>query len=107
MIGVGRTVFQGADLADFKVHIIGVLRNVQGPRRNLILARLEGGPLAQTGVAAGMSGSPVYVDGRLTWPSERYAAEYGPRSALPDRWPDPLPADAARRRLLVDLPEER
>ena len=65
MIGVGRTVFQGADLADFKVHIIGVLRNVQGPRRNLILARLEGGPLAQTGVAAGMSGSPVYVDGRL------------------------------------------
>ena len=65
MIGVGRTVFQGADLADFKVHIIGVLRNVQGPRRDLILARLEGGPLAQTGVAAGMSGSPVYVDGRL------------------------------------------
>jgi SpoIVB peptidase S55 len=65
MIGVGRTVFQGADLADFKVQIIGVLRNVQGPRRDLILARLEGGPLAQTGVAAGMSGSPVYVDGRL------------------------------------------
>ena len=65
MIGVGRTVFQGAELEDFKVHIIGVLRNVQGPRRNLILARLEGGPLAQTGVAAGMSGSPVYVDGRL------------------------------------------
>ena len=65
MIGVGRTVFQGADLEDFKVHIIGVLRNVQGPRRDLILARLEGGPLAQTGVAAGMSGSPVYVDGRL------------------------------------------
>jgi hypothetical protein len=65
MIGVGRTVFQGAELEDFKVHIIGVLRNVQGPRRDLILARLEGGPLAQTGVAAGMSGSPVYVDGRL------------------------------------------
>jgi hypothetical protein len=65
MTGVGRTVFQGAELEDFKVHIIGVLRNVQGPRRDLILARLEGGPLAQTGVAAGMSGSPVYVDGRL------------------------------------------
>jgi hypothetical protein len=65
MVGVGRTVFQGADLEDFKVNIIGVLRNVQGPRRDLILARLEGGPLAQTGVAAGMSGSPVYVDGRL------------------------------------------
>src|SRR3954465_8669555 len=65
MVGVGRTVFEGSDLQEFKAHIIGVLRNVQGPRRDLILARLEGGPLAQTGVAAGMSGSPVYVDGRL------------------------------------------
>lgn len=65
MVGVGRTVFQGAELSEFKVHILGVLRNIQGPRRDLILARLEGGPLADTGVAAGMSGSPVYVDGRL------------------------------------------
>ena len=65
MVGVGRTVFAGSELEDFKVHILGVLRNVQGPRRDLILARLEGGPLAQTGVAAGMSGSPVYIDGRL------------------------------------------
>ena len=49
--------------------------------------------------------NPLYVDGRLTWPSERYAAEYGPRSAyLPARC-DPLPADAGRRRVLVDLPE--
>lgn len=65
MTGVGRTVFEGTELRDFKVHILGVLRNVQGPKRNLILARLEGGPLAETGVAAGMSGSPVYIDGRL------------------------------------------
>ncbi len=65
MVGVGRTVFEGTDLQDFKAHIIGVLHNVQGPRRDLILARLEGGPLAKTGVAAGMSGSPVYIDGRL------------------------------------------
>src|SRR5918995_1427769 len=65
MVGVGRTVFEGSELQDFKVHILGVLRNVQGPRRDLILARLEGGPLADTGVAQGMSGSPVYVDGRL------------------------------------------
>ncbi len=43
----------------------GVIENVMGPQRNLILARLEGGPLADTGVIAGMSGSPVYVDGRL------------------------------------------
>jgi len=65
MVGVGRTVFEGTELKDFKVHIIGVLRNIQGPKRDLILARLEGGPLAETGVAAGMSGSPVYIDGRL------------------------------------------
>ena len=65
MVGIGRTVFQGDQLEDFKVHILGVLRNVIGPRRDLILARLEGGPLANTGVIAGMSGSPVYIDGRL------------------------------------------
>jgi hypothetical protein len=65
MVGVGRTVFEGDRLDEFKVHILGVLRNVIGPRRNLILARLEGGPLAHTGVIAGMSGSPVYIDGRL------------------------------------------
>jgi SpoIVB peptidase S55 len=65
MDGIGRTVFEGTELQDFKVHILGVLRNVQGPKRDLILARLEGGPLANTGVAQGMSGSPVYIDGRL------------------------------------------
>lgn len=65
MVGIGRTVFEGDRLEEFKVNIIGVLRNSIGPRRNLILARLEGGPLANTGVIAGMSGSPVYIDGRL------------------------------------------
>ena len=65
MVGVGRTVFAGTQLEEFKVHILGVLRNVIAPNRDLILARLEGGPLAKTGVIAGMSGSPVYVDGRL------------------------------------------
>src|SRR5688500_9838600 len=65
MTGVGRTVFEGDRLDEFKVHIIGVLHNVIGTKRSLILARLEGGPLAHTGVIAGMSGSPVYVDGRL------------------------------------------
>src|SRR6187399_2825251 len=65
MVGVGRTVFSGSKLEDFKVEVLGVMRNVIGPKRNLILARLEGGPLAKTGVIAGMSGSPVYVDGKL------------------------------------------
>jgi hypothetical protein len=65
MVGIGRTVFDGDKLEEFKAHILGVLRNSIGPRRDLILARLEGGPLAKTGVIAGMSGSPVYIDGRL------------------------------------------
>jgi hypothetical protein len=65
MVGVGRTVFEGDRLEEFEVHILGVLRNVIGTRRDLVLARLEGGPLAETGVIAGMSGSPVYIDGRL------------------------------------------
>ena len=65
MVGVGRTVFSGTTLEDFKVNILGVLRNVIAPKRSLILAKLEGGPLARTGVIAGMSGSPVYIDGRL------------------------------------------
>jgi hypothetical protein len=65
MIGIGRTVFEGTRVEEFKAHILGVLENVIGTHRNLILAKLEGGPLANTGVIAGMSGSPVYVDGRL------------------------------------------
>ncbi len=64
MVGVGRTVFEGSRIEEFKVEIIGVLENT-GPKRSIVLARLEGGPLAQTGVIAGMSGSPVFIDGKL------------------------------------------
>jgi SpoIVB peptidase S55 len=64
MKGVGRTVFEGSQPVDFDVEIIGVLENI-GPRQSMILARLQGGPLEKTGVIAGMSGSPVYVDGKL------------------------------------------
>ncbi len=65
MVGVGRTVFRGATIEEFTVRIIGTLKSVVAPQRDLILARLEGGPLAETGVIAGMSGSPVYIDGKL------------------------------------------
>jgi len=65
MVGIGRTVFAGTTIEEFQVHILGVISNVTGPRRDLILAKLEGGPLATTGVIQGMSGSPVYIDGRL------------------------------------------
>ena len=65
MVGVGRTVFEGTRIDEFRVRILGVLRNGAGPQRTLILARLDGGPLADAGVIAGMSGSPVYIDRRL------------------------------------------
>lgn len=64
MEGEGWTVFSGERLESFKVQILGVLRNF-GPQQNMILARLSGGPLADTGVIAGMSGSPVYIGGKL------------------------------------------
>jgi hypothetical protein len=65
MVGVGRTVFEGSRVEEFKVSVIGVLENALGPKQGLILGRLEGGPLEKTGVIAGMSGSPVFIEGRL------------------------------------------
>src|SRR5262245_29594606 len=65
MVGVGRTVFTGTRVEEFRAHVLGVIENAMAPQRSLILARLEGGPLANTGVIAGMSGSPVYIEGRL------------------------------------------
>jgi hypothetical protein len=64
MKGVGRTVFSGNQIDEFQVDILGVLDNI-GPKESLILARLSGGPLEHTGVLQGMSGSPVYIDGKL------------------------------------------
>ena len=57
-------MFSGDRVEEFQVEILGVLENV-GPKQSLILARLSGGPLERTGVMQGMSGSPVYIDGRL------------------------------------------
>ena len=65
MTGVGWTVFEGTKVEEFKVSILGVLENAIGPKQSVVIARLEGGPLAQTGVIAGMSGSPVLIDGKL------------------------------------------
>lgn len=64
MKGIGRTVFEGVAIEEFQAEIMGVLKNVQ-PKQDLILARLSGGPLEKTGVIQGMSGSPVYINGRL------------------------------------------
>ncbi len=63
-LGIGKTVFQGDKIEDFQVEILGILANT-GPKESIILARLSGGPLEHTGVMQGMSGSPVYIGGRL------------------------------------------
>ena len=64
MKGIGKTVFQGTAIEQFQVEVLGVLRNF-APKQDMILVRLSGGPLERTGVIAGMSGSPVYIDGKL------------------------------------------
>ena len=64
MKGYGRTVFQGTKIEQFDVEVLGVLRNF-APKQDMILTRLSGGPLDHTGVIAGMSGSPVFIDGKL------------------------------------------
>lgn len=64
MVGFGLTVFQGTQIDTFQVKILGVMRN-WAPKSDIIMARLDGGPLRETAVIAGMSGSPVYIDGGL------------------------------------------
>lgn len=63
--GVAYTVFEGVDPEPIAVEILGVLKNAIGPGQDMILARLHGAKAEYTGVVAGMSGSPVYIDGKL------------------------------------------
>jgi hypothetical protein len=65
MKGVARTVFSGTEPEEFGVEILGVLPGFPGPRQSAIIARLSGANAERTGVFGGMSGSPVYIDGRL------------------------------------------
>jgi len=64
MKGYGKTVFSGNQIETFDVEILGVLKNWEA-RNDMILVKMTGGPLEKTGIIAGMSGSPVYVDDRL------------------------------------------
>lgn len=63
--GVAYTVFEGVNPEPMDVEILGVLKNAIGPGQDMILARLHGQKPEYTGVVAGMSGSPVYIDGKL------------------------------------------
>jgi hypothetical protein len=65
MKGTALTVFQGVKPESMDVEVLGVMRNVNGPKGDIILVRLHGAKPEYTGVVAGMSGSPVYFDGKL------------------------------------------
>ncbi len=65
MKGVGYTVFQGTKPEPMGVEVLGVLRNLNGPKSDVVLVKLVGEKPEFTGVVAGMSGSPVYIDGKL------------------------------------------
>ena len=65
MQGVAYTVFEGVNPEPMQVEILGVLKDSLGPGQDMILARLHGTKPEFTGVVAGMSGSPVYIDGKL------------------------------------------
>jgi len=71
--GYGLSVFSGSEPERFDVEVIGVMRNLR-PEQSYILARLTGHDLERSGVSAGMSGSPVFLDGKLagavafSWP---------------------------------------
>ncbi len=65
MHGVAYTVFQGTKPEAMDVEVLGVLKNANGPKGDVILVRLGGAKVEYTGVVAGMSGSPVYLDGKL------------------------------------------
>jgi len=65
MRGTAYTVFQGVKPEPMEVEVLGVLKGFNGPKSDIILARLHGEKVEYTGVVAGMSGSPVYFDGKL------------------------------------------
>jgi SpoIVB peptidase S55 len=65
MKGVAYTIFEGDQVESIDLEVIGVLHNAIGPKLDVILVRLLGSRVQQTGVVAGMSGSPVYIDGKL------------------------------------------
>src|SRR6266576_4051717 len=65
MHGVAYTVFEGTKPEAMQVEVLGVLKNANGPKGDVILVRLGGKKAEYTGVVAGMSGSPVYFDGKL------------------------------------------
>jgi len=64
MTGIGKTVFEGTKIEEFNVEVIDVLPNAM-PKQDIIIVKLSGHGLEDSGVVAGMSGSPVYINGKI------------------------------------------
>ena len=75
MTGIGKTTLEGTDIVEFQVRVMAVLKN-SGPKRDLIVIRCSGAGLEESGIIAGMSGSPVYINGRLIG-AVAYAFQWG------------------------------
>ncbi len=65
MQGYAYTIFAGDQVEKFDLEVIGILPNFMGPKQAIILVELKGPKVEHTGVVAGMSGSPVYLEGKL------------------------------------------
>lgn len=65
MRGKAKTVFRGVEPEEFDVEILGVLPGAIGPKQDLIIGKISGDQVEKTSVFAGMSGSPVFIDGKL------------------------------------------
>jgi len=117
MRGVAYTVFQGTKPEPMDVEVLGVLKNANGPKGDVILVRLGGAKADYTGVVAGMSGSPVYLDGKLAGAVAFRIGEFSKEpiagvtpiagmmeiSAL-DHTPAPAPFDAKEVKPVVKTP---
>jgi SpoIVB peptidase S55 len=65
MQGYAYTIFAGDQIEKFELEVLGVMPNFLGPKQSIILVQLKGQKVEHTGVVAGMSGSPVYLEGKL------------------------------------------
>src|SRR6202040_3047842 len=65
MQGYAYTIFAGDQIEKFDLEVLGIMPNFLGPKQSIILVQLKGPKVEHTGVVAGMSGSPVYLDGKL------------------------------------------
>src|SRR6202022_4336620 len=65
MRGYAYTIFAGDQVEKFDLEVLGIMPNFLGPKQSIILVQLKGPKVEHTGVVAGMSGSPVYLDGKL------------------------------------------